>query len=76
VPGERLDAADTVRAYKRLSDVERAFRALKTIDFKVRPTTIPLHDASVDFLLRSPAPVAIFYGPTVGPPKKDEKENL
>jgi len=37
LPAERLDAADTVRAYKRLSDVERAFRALKTIDLKVRP---------------------------------------
>src|SRR3989442_926117 len=37
LPAERLAAADTVRAYKRLSDVERAFRSLKTIDLKVRP---------------------------------------
>ncbi|MFQ5897304.1 MAG: IS1634 family transposase [Candidatus Methylomirabilia bacterium] len=37
VPTERLDAAAAVRAYKRLSDVERAFRSLKTIDLKVRP---------------------------------------
>jgi len=37
VPSERLDAADVVRSYKRLSDVERAFRSLKTIDLKVRP---------------------------------------
>ena len=37
VPSERLDAADAVRHYKRLSDVERAFRSLKTIDLKVRP---------------------------------------
>jgi len=37
VPTERLDAADAVRHYKRLSDVERAFRSLKTIDLKVRP---------------------------------------
>src|SRR3989442_1416695 len=36
-PGERLGAADAVRHYKQLSDVERAFRALKTIDLKVRP---------------------------------------
>ena len=36
---ERLCAAeDTVRSYKRLSQVERAFRSLKTIDLKVRPT--------------------------------------
>ncbi len=37
VPAERLDAADAVRHYKQLSDVERAFRSLKTIDLKVRP---------------------------------------
>jgi len=37
VPPERLDTADAVRHYKRLSDVERAFRSLKTIDLKVRP---------------------------------------
>lgn len=37
VSAERLDAADAVRSYKRLSDVERAFRSLKTIDLKVRP---------------------------------------
>ena len=32
-----LDAEGTVRAYKRLSTVERAFRSLKTVDLKVRP---------------------------------------
>ena len=32
-----LDAEDTVRAYKRLSAVEQAFRSLKTVDLKVRP---------------------------------------
>jgi hypothetical protein len=37
VPPERLSAEDAVRSYKRLSDVERAFRSLKTIDLKVRP---------------------------------------
>ena len=37
VPPERLAAADAVRHYKQLSDVERAFRSLKTIDLKVRP---------------------------------------
>jgi transposase len=37
VSSARLDAADTVRHYKRLSDVERAFRSLKTIALKVRP---------------------------------------
>ena len=34
---DQLDAADVVRSYKSLSDVERAFRCLKTVDLKVRP---------------------------------------
>lgn len=34
---ERLSAADTVRGYKRLSLVERAFRSLKGIDHMIRP---------------------------------------
>jgi hypothetical protein len=37
VPAEALDAAATVRAYKSLAGVERAFRALKTVDLEVRP---------------------------------------
>ena len=37
VPPERLDADETVRSYKQLSQVERAFRSLKTLDLKVRP---------------------------------------
>jgi len=37
VVGETLDAESTVRAYKDLSKVERAFRCLKTVDLKVRP---------------------------------------
>jgi transposase len=32
-----LDATSTVRAYKDLANVERAFRSLKTIDLEVRP---------------------------------------
>jgi hypothetical protein len=32
-----LDSADVVRAYKRLSHVERAFRSLKAVDLQVRP---------------------------------------
>jgi transposase len=34
---ERLNADDTVRSYKLLSNVERAFRSLKTVDLHVRP---------------------------------------
>ena len=34
---ERLSAEDTVRSYKRLAEVERAFRCLKGIDLLVRP---------------------------------------
>ena len=37
VPPARMDAADCVRNYKALANVERAFRSLKTIDLKVRP---------------------------------------
>ncbi len=36
-PSERLSAPDTVRSYKRLAEVERAFRSLKGIDLLVRP---------------------------------------
>jgi transposase len=34
---QRMDAADCVRNYKALANVERAFRSLKTVDLKVRP---------------------------------------
>jgi hypothetical protein len=37
VPAEQMSAEQTVRNYKSLSVVERAFRSLKTIDLKVRP---------------------------------------
>ncbi len=37
VPAPRLATDDVVRSYKMLSQVERAFRSLKTIDLKVRP---------------------------------------
>jgi transposase len=37
VPAETLSAEDTVRSYKGLSVVERAFRSIKSIDLKVRP---------------------------------------
>ena len=37
LPETKLDAHGTVRAHKRLSTVERAFRSLKTVDLKVRP---------------------------------------
>jgi len=37
VPREALDAGQTVRAYKNLSKVERAFRRIKTVDLHIRP---------------------------------------
>jgi hypothetical protein len=37
VPKEVLGTEDTVRAYKDLAKVERAFRCLKTVDLHVRP---------------------------------------
>jgi transposase len=37
VPEQTMAAADCVRNYKSLAQVERAFRSLKTIDLKIRP---------------------------------------
>ena len=37
VPADKLASGETVRSYKRLAEVERAFRSLKTVDLKVRP---------------------------------------
>lgn len=37
LPAEALDDTATVAAYKSLSQVERAFRAIKTVDLEVRP---------------------------------------
>ena len=37
VPAEALNTADTVRAYKSLGRVERAFRCLKTTHLEIRP---------------------------------------
>jgi transposase len=37
VAKRKMSAEDTVRNYKSLSTVERAFRSIKTIDLKVRP---------------------------------------
>jgi transposase len=34
---DRLEAEETVRSYKNLSRVERAFRSLKTLDLQIRP---------------------------------------
>ncbi len=36
-PAQRISAEDTVRAYKNLAQVERAFRTLKGVDLLVRP---------------------------------------
>jgi transposase len=36
-PAERLSAENAVRGYKRLADVERAFRSLKSLELLVRP---------------------------------------
>ena len=41
---QRMGADDTVRSYKRLGQVERAFRSLKAMDLKVRPIRHRLED--------------------------------
>jgi len=37
VPAQTLSSEQVVSSYKRLSDVERAFRSLKSVDLKIRP---------------------------------------
>ncbi len=37
LPKEKIDADQTVRSYKNLTNVERAFKSLKSIDLMVRP---------------------------------------
>jgi hypothetical protein len=37
LPAAQMDAAATVRTYKSLAQVERAFRSLKTVDLELRP---------------------------------------
>jgi transposase len=37
LPPEKMSTEDTVRSYKDLSKVERAFRTIKTVDLKIRP---------------------------------------
>ncbi|MGH8967189.1 MAG: IS1634 family transposase, partial [Actinomycetes bacterium] len=37
VSAEELAGADVVRSYKRLAEVERAFRTLKSVDLEIRP---------------------------------------
>ena len=37
LPTREMDSAQVVRSYKLLSQVERAFRSIKTVDLKVRP---------------------------------------
>ena len=37
LPNDKLDAGQTVAAYKSLAHVERAFRSMKTVDLNVRP---------------------------------------
>ena len=44
LPEQKLDADGTVRAYKGLARVERAFRSMKTISLKVRPVHHRLAD--------------------------------
>lgn len=44
LPEATLDDADTVRSYKSLARVERAFRCIKTVDLHVRPVYHWLED--------------------------------
>jgi len=42
LPKKQMSAPDAVRSYKALTQVERAFRSLKTVDLKIRPIHHPL----------------------------------
>jgi hypothetical protein len=44
VPASEASAAECVRFYKELANVERAFRAMKTVDLLVRPSRHRLED--------------------------------
>src|SRR6185312_7088014 len=44
LPKKQMSADDTVRSYKGLCEVERAFRSLKTVDLKIRPIHHRLED--------------------------------
>lgn len=44
LPAETLDDATTVRSYKSLAQVKRAFRCIKTVDLQVRPVYHRLED--------------------------------
>jgi hypothetical protein len=44
LPKTRMDTDETVRSYKALTNVERAFRTLKSIDIQVRPIRHRLED--------------------------------
>jgi len=44
VPKKQMSSAEAVRSYKALAEVERAFRAMKTIDLHIRPIHHRLED--------------------------------
>ncbi|MGH6635317.1 MAG: IS1634 family transposase [Gammaproteobacteria bacterium] len=56
VPHETLEPEETVRAYKDLAHVERAFRSYKSVDLKVRPIylTSPIASARMSSCVCSP----------------------
>ena len=53
LPKEAIGAGDAVSAYKSLSQVERAFRSLKTVDLEIRP----IHHWLSDRVQRACVPV-------------------
>ena len=51
LPKKQMSAPDAMRSYKALTQVERAFRSLKTVDLKIRPNQSPT---------REPCPAHVF----------------
>src|SRR5215469_375774 len=61
---ERLSAADAVRGYKSLAQVERAFRSLKSLDLLIRPIR---HRTEERVGAHFPLPVGLLRGVASAP---------
>ncbi len=65
---ERMSADETVRSYKSLSQVERAFRTIKTMDLKVRPIHHHLEHACTHLLVHAGLLRGVAYARGMAPP--------
>ena len=67
LPAEQVDPAATVRAYKSIAQVERAFRCIKTVDRELRPySTGPHHGCGLMSCCDAGLLSGMAYARTVG----------